>query len=137
LGPSCGQASVGSISTERPLTHEDLRIVSPYNAQVTALKTAIPEAAEIIGTVDRFQGQEAPVVIYSMTTSSTDEAPRGLDFLFSPHRLNVATSRARCTCILVASPALFEAGCKTPRQMKLVNALCRYREMAREGRHFA
>ena len=117
----------------RPLTHEDLRIVSPYNAQVAALKRAIPDASEYIGTVDRFQGQEAPVVIYSMTTSSTEEAPRGLEFLFSLNRLNVATSRARCTCILVASPALFNAECTTPRQMKLVNALCRYRELARTG----
>jgi len=115
---------------KRPLTHADLRIVSPYNAQVAALRTAIPKAEEHIGTVDRFQGQEAPVVIYSMTTSSTEEAPRGLEFLFSPNRLNVATSRARCTCILVASPALLAAEYKTPRQMKLVNALCRYREMA-------
>ena len=97
------------------------------------LKTAIPEADDQIGTVDRFQGQEAPMVIYSMTTSSTEEAPRGLEFLFSLNRLNVATSRARCACILVASPALFEAECKTLRQMKLVNALCRYREMALEG----
>ena len=113
------------------LTYEDLRIVSPYNAQVAALRGALPEATEQIGTVDRFQGQQAPVVIYSMTTSSTEEAPRGLEFLFSPNRLNVATSRARCTCILVASPALFDAECRTPRQMKLVNALCRYREMAR------
>jgi predicted RecB family nuclease len=122
----------------QPLTHEDLRIVSPYNAQVAALRAAIPEAAEQIGTVDRFQGQEAPVVIYSMTTSSTEEAPRGLEFLFSLNRLNVATSRARCTCILVASPALFTAECATPRQMKLVNALCRFREMAsvaRAGTH--
>jgi len=114
-----------------PLTYEDLRIVSPYNAQVAALRAALPEATEQIGTVDRFQGQQAPVVIYSMTTSSTEEAPRGLEFLFSLNRLNVATSRARCACILVASPALFDAECRTPRQMKLVNALCRYREMAR------
>jgi uncharacterized protein len=116
---------------QQPLTYEGLRIVSPYNAQVAALRAAIPAAAEHIGTVDRFQGQEAPVVIYSMTTSSTEEAPRGLEFLLSLNRLNVATSRARCTCILVASPALFDAECRTPRQMKLVNALCRYREMAR------
>jgi len=116
---------------QMPLTYHDLRIVSPYNAQVAALKAAIPEAAGYIGTVDRFQGQEAPVVIYSMTTSSTEEAPRGLEFLFSLNRLNVATSRARCTCIIVASPALLDAECRTPRQMKLVNALCRYREMAR------
>ncbi len=119
---------------EHPVTCDGLRIVSPYNAQVAALKAAIPDAAESIGTVDRFQGQEAPVVIYSMTTSSSDEAPRGLEFLFSLNRLNVATSRARCVCILVASPALLEAECKTPRQMKLVNALCRYQELARHHR---
>jgi uncharacterized protein len=114
-----------------PLTYEGLRIVSPYNAQVAALRAALPQAAEQIGTVDRFQGQEAPVVIYSLTTSSTEEAPRGLDFLFSLNRLNVATSRARCTCILLASPALFDVECRTPRQMKLVDALCRYRETTR------
>lgn len=127
------QPGIGWINFEGeqlPLTVDDLRIVSPYNAQVAALKAAIPEAADHIGTVDRFQGQEAPVVIYSMTTSSTEEAPRGLEFLFSLNRLNVATSRARCTCILVASPALLNAECKTPRQIKLVNALCRYQEMA-------
>jgi uncharacterized protein len=116
----------------RPLRYEDLRIVSPYNAQVAALRAALPEAAGQIGTVDRFQGQEAPVVIYSMATSSAEEAPRGLDFVFSLNRLNVATSRARSTCIVVASPALFDAECRTPRQIKLVNALCRYRELARE-----
>lgn len=98
---------------------------------MAALRAALPQAAEQIGTVDRFQGQEAPVVIYSLTTSSTEEAPRGLDFLFSLNRLNVATSRARCTCILLASPALFDVECRTPRQMKLVDALCRYRETTR------
>jgi len=84
-----------------------------------------------VGTVDKFQGQEAPVVIYSLTTSSPEEAPRGMEFLYSLNRFNVATSRARCAYILVASPRLFEPECKTPRQMKLANALCRYRELAR------
>ncbi|MER8759871.1 AAA domain-containing protein [Mesorhizobium sp. M0976] len=82
------------------------------------------------GTVDRFQGQEAPAVIYSMATSSPEEAPRGMEFLYSLNRLNVATSRARCASILVASPRLFEPDCKSPRQMKLANALCRYVELA-------
>ena len=71
-----------------------------------------------------------PVVIYSMATSSPDEAPRGMEFLFSLNRLNVATSRARCTCILVASPRLFEPECRTPRQIRLANAFCRYLELA-------
>ena len=84
-----------------------------------------------VGTVDKFQGQEAPVVIYSMATSSPEDAPRGMEFLYSLNRLNVATSRARCAAILVASPRLFEPECHTPRQIKLANALCRYRKLAR------
>ena len=85
-----------------------------------------------VGTVDKFQGQEAPVVIYSMATSTPEEAPRGMEFLYSLNRLNVATSRARCVCVLVASPALFTPQCRTPRQMQLANAFCRYRELAVE-----
>ena len=83
-----------------------------------------------MGTVDKFQGQEAPVVIYSMATSRPEDAPRGMEFLFSLNRLNVATSRAKCLAIIVASPFLFEPACQSPRQMKLANALCRFREMA-------
>lgn len=83
-----------------------------------------------MGTVDKFQGQEAPVVIYSMATSSPDDAPRGLEFLYSLNRLNVATSRARCAVFVVANPSLYEPDCKTPRQIELANALCRYRELA-------
>ncbi len=84
-----------------------------------------------MGTVDKFQGQEAPIVIYSLTTSSPEEAPRGMEFLYSLNRLNVATSRARCVCVLVACPALLEPDCRTPRQMKLANAVCRYVELAK------
>jgi superfamily I DNA and/or RNA helicase len=80
--------------------------------------------------VDKFQGQQAPIVIYSMTTSSADEAPRGMGFLYSPNRLNVATSRAKCLAVVVASPRLFVADCRTPEQMRLANAFCRFREMA-------
>lgn len=69
-------------------------------------------------------------MFYSMTTSSPEDAPRGMEFLYSLNRLNVATSRAQCACILVASLRLFEPECKTPRQMQLANALCRYAEMA-------
>jgi uncharacterized protein len=83
-----------------------------------------------VGTVDKFQGQEAPVVIYSMTSSSPEDAPRGMEFLYSLNRLNVATSRAKCACILVANPRLFEPECRTPRQMQLANALARFRELA-------
>ena len=84
-----------------------------------------------IGTVDKFQGQEAPVVIYSLTTSSPEEAPRGMEFLYSLNRLNVATSRARSNVIVVGSPRLFEPECYSPRQMQLANAFCRYLELAK------
>jgi uncharacterized protein len=83
-----------------------------------------------IGTVDKFQGQEEAIVIYSMTTSSPEDAPRGMEFLYSLNRLNVATSRAKTAVIVVGNPRLFEPECRSPRQMQLANALCRYREMA-------
>jgi uncharacterized protein len=111
------------------LGRNDVLIVAPYNAQVSALSERLPGAR--VGTVDKFQGQEAPVVIYSMATSSPEDAPRGMEFLYDLHRLNVATSRARCACIIVASPLLFEPECRTPHQMRLANALCRYAELAR------
>jgi superfamily I DNA and/or RNA helicase len=80
----------------------------------------------------KFQGQEAPIVIYSMTTSTHADAPRGMNFLYSLNRLNVATSRARALSVLVCSPALFEPECKTPAQITMANAFCRYLEMATE-----
>ncbi len=82
------------------------------------------------GTVDKFQGQQAPVVIYSVTTSSTEYAPRGMEFLYSLNRLNVATLRAQAVVIVVGSPRLLEPECRSPRQMQFANALCRYAEMA-------
>jgi len=106
----------------------DILIVSPYNAQVFNLADRIPNVK--VGTVDKFQGQEAPVVIYSMATSTPEEAPHGMEFLYSINRFNVATSRARCAVILVASPKLLEPNCQTPRQMKLANVLCRYVELS-------
>jgi uncharacterized protein len=115
---------------EAPLTHGDLMIVAPYNAQVTALAERLPGVR--IGTVDKFQGREAPVVIVSLTTSTPEDAPRGMEFLYSANRLNVATSRAKALCILVGSPRLFEPDCRTPQQMRLANAFCLYRERARE-----
>jgi uncharacterized protein len=112
----------------RPLTKKDILVVAPYNAQVGALLHRLPDEVQV-GTVDKFQGMEAPIVIYSMTTSTGEEAPRGLEFLYSLNRLNVATSRAQAMVILVASPQLTEARCRTPRQLKLVNALCFFLRM--------
>lgn len=114
----------------RPLELDDILFVAPYNAQVAELAERLPAGARI-GTVDKFQGQEAPVVVYSATSSAAEDAPHGLDFLYSRNRLNVATSRARCACVLVASPRLLEAECRTPQQMRLVSSFCRYVEMAK------
>ena len=86
--------------------------------------------APAIGTVDKFQGQEAPVVFFSMATSSGDDLPRNLEFLFSRNRLNVAISRAQSLAVLVASPKLLEIRCRTIEQMRMVNALCRFVEEA-------
>ncbi|KYK49298.1 hypothetical protein A1D31_39950 [Bradyrhizobium liaoningense] len=108
---------------EAAIKLEDILIIAPYNAQVFELQERIPGAR--IGAVDKFQGQEASIVIYSMTTSSHSDAPRGMVFLYSLNRLNVALSRAKCLCILVA-PRILEAECRTPRQMQLTNAFCRY-----------
>ena len=101
----------------------NILVVSPYNMQVSKLKLALPEGARV-GTVDKFQGQEAEVVIVSMATSSGDDLPRNIEFLYSRNRLNVAISRARCLALFLANPGLMDISCKTPAQMALVNTLC-------------
>jgi uncharacterized protein len=114
---------------EHGLTLQDILVVAPYNAQVAALIERLPAGARV-GTVDKFQGQEAPLVLYSMATSTPDDAPRGMEFLYSLNRLNVAVSRARCVAVIVASPALFQVQCRTPHQIELANAFCRFLEIA-------
>ncbi len=115
--------------TRRRVTLEDVLVVAPYNAQVALIAALLPENARV-GTVDKFQGQQAPVVIYSTASSSAADAPRGMRFLYSPNRLNVATSRAKCLAVVVASPALFVPECRTPEQMRLANGFCRFAELA-------
>ena len=112
---------------EALVTTDDILIITPYNAQAFEIQQHLPSAR--VGTVDKFQGQEAPIAIYSMATSTHADAPRGMEFLYSLNRFNVATSRAKCLSILVASPQVFEAECRTPRQIQLANAFCRYLEM--------
>jgi predicted RecB family nuclease len=126
---SSGTTWINREGVEAPVGLGEILIIAPYNAQVFELQERIPGAR--VGTVDKFQGREAPIVIYSMTTSSYSDAPRGMEFLYSANRLNVATSRAKCICLVVASPRLFEPECRTPRQMQLANAFCRYVELAR------
>jgi uncharacterized protein len=113
----------------RPLTLADILVVAPYNAQVRCLRARLPEGARI-GTVDKFQGQQAPVVFFSMTSSSGEDVPRGMDFLFSRNRLNVAVSRAQAVAVVVCSPRLLWAPCATVEQMRLVNALCAFADEA-------
>ncbi|MFN2640727.1 MAG: TM0106 family RecB-like putative nuclease [Actinomycetota bacterium] len=124
-----GKSFTDKDGSQRPLTLEDILVVAPYNAQVNCLRESLPEGARV-GTVDKFQGQEAPVVLFSMATSSGDELPRTLEFLFSRNRLNVAMSRAQCLAVLVCSPKLLNVRCRTVDQMRMVNALCRFVEMA-------
>ncbi|HEU5189353.1 MAG TPA: TM0106 family RecB-like putative nuclease [Methylomirabilota bacterium] len=113
----------------RPLRLEDFMVVAPYNAQVLRLRAGLPAGVRV-GTVDKFQGQEAPVVFFSMATSTGEDVPRSLAFLFSRNRLNVAISRAQCLAVLVCSPRLLEARCQSLEEMQLVNALCRLVEYA-------
>jgi superfamily I DNA and/or RNA helicase len=96
-------------------------VVAPYNAQLRCLREKLPQEVAV-GTVDKFQGQQAPVVFYAMASSSSEDVPRGLDFLFSRNRLNVAISRAQCLAYLVCSSRLLDANCQTPEQMRLANA---------------
>jgi uncharacterized protein len=112
----------------RPLGWGDILIVAPYNDQVAAIRELLPGAH--VGTVDKFQGQEAPVSIYSMASSSPEDAPRGMSFLYSRNRLNVATSRAECVAILVCAPRLLTVRARTPVEMRLANALCQFVEAA-------
>ncbi len=125
-----GRPWVSHTGVVAPLTADDILVVTPYNAHMALLRAAgVPDGVQV-GTVDRFQGREAAVVIYSLASSSAADAPRGVDFLFDTHRLNVAVSRARALTVLVGSPALLDAEVHNPVQLRMVNALCRYVEAA-------
>jgi uncharacterized protein len=109
---------------ERKLCIEDILFVAPYNHQVNKLKAALGPNAKV-GSIDKFQGQEAPVVILSMCTSDPNDSPRGLEFLFDKQRLNVAISRAQCLAIVVASPELKHAQAQNIKQQALINTYAR------------
>jgi predicted RecB family nuclease len=115
--------------TTDDLEPSEIMVVAPYNAQVRCLREHLPDGVRV-GTVDKFQGQEAAVCFFSMATSSGEEIPRHVEFLFSRNRLNVAVSRARCLAVLVCSPELLHIRCRNAEQMRLVNALCWFGEMA-------
>jgi hypothetical protein len=114
----------------RRITPEDILVVAAYNHQVACLRQHIRHDGVAVGTVDKFQGQQAPIVFYSLATSTPAEAPRGIDFLFSVNRLNVAVSRAQCLAAMVGNPALLDAECRSVEQIRLLNAACRFVELA-------
>jgi uncharacterized protein len=116
----------------RPIRQSDIIVVAPYNAQVNALRDALPQGIRV-GTVDKFQGQEAPVCLVSMTASSAEETSRGMEFLFSLNRINVAVSRAKGLALVFGAPRLREAKCETVEQMRLVNTLCALPEYGDPG----
>jgi hypothetical protein len=123
----------GTVTDEHGVTRRllpaDLMVVAPYNLAVTCIRAHVPHGVQV-GTVDRFQGREAPVVFFAMTCSSGEDVPRGLDFLFSRNRFNVAISRAQCLAVLVANPRLLHADCRTLEAMQLVDGACRFAELA-------
>lgn len=124
-----GQPFIDADGRGRALDVRDILVVSPYNVQVNHLRAVLPDGARV-GTVDKFQGQEAPVVLVSMVTSTAEDLPRHMEFLFSRNRLNVAVSRAQCLAVVVLNPRLLEAPCRTVEQMRLVNVFCRLEDYA-------
>jgi hypothetical protein len=133
------QEAEAPVATRR-LALDDLLVVAPCNAQVDRIRSRLAEGGfpdARVGTVDKFQGQEAPVAIYSLASSSAEDAPRGMGFLYALDRLNVATSRALCATFVVASPALLTPRCATPDQMVMANAFVRYGDMAGDRRRSA
>ena len=128
-GALMGRPWVDFDGVEREIGLDDVLVVAPYNAQVRTLAGVLLDGARV-GTVDKFQGQQAAVVIVSMTASSAEEVPRGMEFLYSRNRINVAVSRARALSVVVGSPALLATRCRTVDQMRLVNVLCRFTELA-------
>jgi uncharacterized protein len=119
---------------EAPLDADEFMVVAPYNDQVQLLQSTFREnpvlAGVQVGTVDKFQGREAPVVFFTMTTSSAADMPRGPEFLFSRNRLNVAVSRARCLAYLVCTEELLNSRAKTIDEMRLIGTLSAFVEYA-------
>ena len=113
---------------------DDFMVVAPYNDQVRLLQRNFdrtPGLSDVqVGTVDKFQGREAPVVFFTMTTSSGEDMPRGPEFLFSRNRLNVAVSRARCLAFLVCTEELLNSRARTIEEMRLIGTLSAFVEYA-------
>jgi uncharacterized protein len=134
IAAACRDLLSGSTVTDDagatyPLVADDIMVVAPYNLAVHCIRDHVPPGVRV-GTVDRFQGQQAPVVFFAMTCSAGEDVPRGIDFLFDAHRLNVAISRAQCLAVLVHSNRLLDADCTSLEAMALVDGACRFLELA-------
>jgi uncharacterized protein len=121
--------------TVRSLTHDDIIVVAPYNAQVRCINRILTRrggatARVEVGTVDKFQGREAYVVFFSTAASTAQDAPRGARFIFDRQRFNVAVSRARALAVLVCSPALLDLTCSSIEDVRIANGVCRFVELA-------
>jgi uncharacterized protein len=128
-----GRTYTDKDGNSRPLTLEDFLFISPYNAQVRALQVALPLGARV-GSVDKFQGQEAPVCILSLCSSYGEYGSRGLSFILDRNRVNVAISRAQCLAVVVADPRIAWTPAGSLEEMKLVNLFCKLTEYAQVGR---
>ncbi len=128
----CLAKSLPTVMASARSTEDDILVVTPYNVQVNYLRSILLDNAKI-GTVDKFQGQEAPIVLISMVTSSAEDLLRNIEFLYSKNRLNVAVSRAQCLAVVIANPKLLEIPCDSVEQMKLVNTFCWLDEYAASG----
>jgi uncharacterized protein len=131
--------NAGQADIARPLIESDILVVTGYNAQVRYLKSRLAAKGLHgirVGTVDKFQGQEAPIVFVSMVTSSREDLPRGIEFLLSPNRLNVAISRAQWACFVLRSPHLAVMEPTSPEGMVMLGkfvTLCKGRESVSMG----
>ena len=115
-----GSTFLDDKNTQKKMNEEDILVVAPYNVQVNYLKSILPKGAKV-GTIDNFQGQEAPATIISMTTSDPESLPRNIDFFFSRNRLNVAVSRSQCLSIVIINKKIMQLACKKIEHIHLVN----------------
>ena len=123
-GELLGRSYTAKDGTTRPLRLEDFLFIAPYNAQVRALQAALPRSARV-GSVDKFQGQEAPVCIFSLCSSYGEYGSRGLAFILNRNRINVAISRAQCLAVVVADPRIAGADANSLNEMTLINLFCK------------
>jgi predicted RecB family nuclease len=115
-----GSTFLDENNSKKIMNEEDILVVAPYNVQVNYLKSILPKGAKV-GTIDKFQGQQAPATIISMTTSDPESLPRNVDFFFSRNRLNVAISRSQCLSIVIMNKKILEIACKKIEHIHLVN----------------